>query len=310
MLGNPFSYNEENTSFSQVSPSVTHTANAMTTRFFERLLMKRAMNMIITPIPDSWDMGYYKTSLFYFGFAAVTNTNKFGIIPQACTLGGFNVFYEPATATISNPLIEEDKSQMQIGRDCEIVKIFPDFTGVYDIVSLYANRLSLTEETLATNIQNSKLAYLFIGENNQDVESFKKLYDQIQAGQPAAFTAKDFRTPDGKEKITFLSNNLQANYIADKLNDSMQNYMHDFDSIMGIPNVSEKRERLLTNEVDKNNVESQVLIDLIIETYNKSVDDVLKLYPRLSAQGLGHATKRYGNATDIADTTKEGGDTE
>ena len=49
-----------------------------------------------------------------------------------------------------------------------------------------ADLLALATESLAVNITNSKLAYVFACQDKTVAESFKKMFDQINEGNPAA----------------------------------------------------------------------------------------------------------------------------
>ena len=76
----------------------------------------------------------------------------------------------------------------------------PDYGSCWDIVSYYADLLALATESLAVNITNSKLAYVFACQDKTVAESFKKMFDQINEGNPAVFA--------------FATNENAANYTA------------------------------------------------------------------------------------------------
>ena len=64
--------------------------------------------------------------------------------------------------------------------------------------------------------------------------------------------------PDGTKAWDVFANNLSNNYIASKLLVDLQKWRNMFCTEIGIPNANtEKKERMLTDEVNANNVETE-----------------------------------------------------
>lgn len=216
--------------------------------------MERATSVYTWRVPAWWDLDYFKSVLFYFGYIAVLKTDKFGVIPQYCGLGGYNVFYRPKFAIVSNPLIRYE-GELTIGERCEIIKLRSDYRGIHDIVTYYANQLSLVAETFSVNILNSKMSYVFAAKDKAAAESLKKLYDNIASGNPAAFIDKNLFLGDGTPTWQFLTQNVRQNYIGDMLIDAFNNLLNRFDTDVGIPNANtDKKSRLNVDEVHSNDI--------------------------------------------------------
>ena len=88
-----------------ISPSTVHCKNANLTWYYRRYLIQKAIAVFKWKLPENWDPDFFRYALYALGFVAIVNTNKFGVIPTLCSLGGFNVFYRPTYAVISNPLL-------------------------------------------------------------------------------------------------------------------------------------------------------------------------------------------------------------
>lgn len=254
--GAPFLYDYMNTMTSIVEPNTVHIENTGLNRYFERYLTQRAMSVFQWNMPDNWAENYALYCLYLWGCFAVIETDKFGVIPQGCSLRGYNVFYQPTNAVIVNPLLKGIK-EPEIDKQCVLFRLQPDYGGIWDIISYYANLMSLISEAIGINVVNTKLAYVFGAENQAQAESFKKMYDEIQTGNPAVFVDKNLLDDNGKPRWFTFVNNINEMYIADDLLANLRMVTNMFDSEIGIPNANtEKKERLITQEVDANNFET------------------------------------------------------
>ena len=277
-FGAPFSYCEENLYNSMITPSTVHVTNTGLANFFQRYFFQRVMSVFKWTLPATWSKNYMLEVLYWWGWIAVINTDKYGVIPQGCGLKGYDIFYQPTNAVIANPLLR-GIMEPRIGRECEIIRMSPDWRGVYDIVTYYGDQMALTAQALGMNLVNSKLAYLFVAQNKASAESLKKLYDQVQEGNPAAVIDKNLMREDGKPNWNFIAQNLAQNHIAPNLLNEMQTINRMFDTEIGIPSANtEKRERLITDEVNANNVETLSKAALWLEYMQESVARVNKMF--------------------------------
>ena len=272
------------------SPSGVQTVNNVTANFYARYLLKRAISAVVLDIPAEWDKDYVAYTLFCRGFGIVFNQERFGIIFQGCTLYGRNVYYQPTRAMTANPLYTAPSQGWIIGKNCEVVKLQPDFSGIVDIVMTYAARLALAYEAWQMNTQNSKLAYIIGSDTKSGAATFEKLFDKIQSGVPAVASGNNMFTKDGKPRWTTFTTDLRQNYISPEISADMRSIMSEFDSFVGIPSNpnSDKKERQIVDEVNANNVETDTLIDLMVNTLNDGFSRVNEMF------GLScKASKKY-----------------
>lgn len=274
----PVFYDYINAANSRVDPSTVHVKNTGLNRFFVRYLLQRAMSPLEFRIPDSWDRNYFLYVLYCMGWIGVLNTDKFGVICQHCGLQGYNVYYQPTKIVVSNPLLE-GLHTLEIGREAALIKLQPDFGSIMDLVQFYANMMALTAETAGVNIFNSKLSYAFAAGNKTAAESFKKMMDQVGSGEPAVFYDKNLLNDDGSKAWDTFAQDLRSNYIAGDLLDDMRKWEERFDTEIGIPNANtNKRERLITDEVNANNFETRSRIELWLDTMRKGMDTANELF--------------------------------
>ena len=240
-------------------------------RYCRRYLFQKLMSVFdVQGIPNTWCEEYFKDVLFIWGSAAIFLTDKFGVIPQACGYYGYNVFYHPTHAIITNPLFSRTY-QLEIGKECEIIRMCPDWSGVADIVGHYADRLALVLACAFTNLYNARLSYVFTAENQAIAESFKKMYQKITDGEPAVVVDKKLFDDAGNPRWVAFQQQLKSTYIVDLLQAAYKAIENDFYCQVGIPNANyEKKERLLTDEIATTRFATQALAELWLKTLNKT----------------------------------------
>ena len=274
-----FDYDFINRYNAHIKPSTVHSQDNATAWYFRRYLIQKILSVFeFDGVPETWSKDYFLYTLFVWGFVAVVETDKFGVIPQHCSLFGYDVFYRPTNVTIANPLLR-GILQPQIGVDCELIKMQPDYGSCWDIVSYYADLLALASESLAVNIVNSKLAYVFACDNKTVAESFKKMYDKLNEGNPAVFADSKLFDESGEPLWTTFQNNLKQNYVAGDMLNDMLKIDARFCTEIGIPNVNmAKNSGVTDNEVEANNIDTKSKVSLWLETMSEGIEKVNNMF--------------------------------
>lgn len=279
MQAAPYMYDYINAEVSQHSPSTVHTKNTELQRFFARYLLQKAMSVFKWDLPETWDRDYFLYVLYGIGYIAVLNTDKYGVIPQQCGLDGYNIFYQPKRALVTNPLLKGLRS-LDIGTQCTLIKLQPDYGSVMDLVGFYADMMALTAETAGVNLVNSRLSYVFFGKNKNTAESQKKLFDRVASGEPATFVDTAlYDVQSGNPSWIPFQQNVGQNYIAGDALADLRKWEMMFDTDVGIPNANtDKKERLISDEVNANNVEVTSKADLWLDQLQKSFAQTSKMF--------------------------------
>ena len=136
-------------------------------------------------IPENWEYDYFIEHLFLDGIIGITDTSA-GILALKCGLTGIGIFEQPTEAIFANPVL--GNFRRTLGEDCEIVRIQYDYRGIGWILDRYSVLLAMCDSSIATNLMNTKIAYVFGATNKTQAETFKALYDDIEMGKPAVFT--------------------------------------------------------------------------------------------------------------------------
>jgi len=259
----PFNYGQINVAAGTTSPSMVKSFNNKTYAFWERSLFQRACSVLQFELPDTWqgsvkDFFYY--CLFKYGYVAVFERDETGLVFQPCSLYGYDFYYQPTEAIISNPMLN---TRLKIHDECEIIKLTPDYMGIWDIISYYAEKLSTLDNAINMSIINNKLAYILGARNKASAEALKKIMDKVNKGEPAVIFDKSLLlhndTQDkGESPFQFLERtNLKNSYLTtDQLND-FQTILNNFDAEVGIPTIPyQKKERLVTSEAESRVIDS------------------------------------------------------
>ena len=284
----PFNYANCNLINGTMTPSTIKNCNNATFAYWERTLFQRASySIVMSDLPWS---GSVKDFLFWVlfrsGYVAVFDTDKFGLSFQPCVLTGFDFYYQPVKAIVSNPVLQ---GEFTIGDDCEILKLTPDYMGIWDIIYRYASKLAMIDSAIDMSIVNNKFAYATVAGSKSGAEAIKKMYDKINSGEPivvadkAAFlTDEEIRNGKDNSVRLFERSNLKQSYLTtDQLADQ-KTILRQFDEEIGIPSLPyEKKERLTQYESESNVTASQSRINVWIDTLNESaklINDMFNLH--------------------------------
>ena len=275
----PYMYDYINAETYNVNPSTVHAANTATAAYYRRYLLQKAMSVFEWIVPENWDKDYFLYTLYTQGRVTVFDSGKYGVIPQQCTLGGYDIYYRPNKVVVTNACLTPTTSELKINKDCVLFKLQPDYGGIMDLVSYYANLMALAAETAMVNLHNSKMSYVGYADNKAAAESLKKALDNISRGETAVILDPKSKSLDGKEPFTLLSQNVGGNYIVSDILDDMRTIENMFCTEVGLPNANtEKKERLITDEVNANNVETHSKVGMWLEGLKKSCEKVSEMY--------------------------------
>jgi hypothetical protein len=298
----PVLYNYANTYNAKFSPSTIHARNTGLARYYQRYLLQKAISVFKWNFPDNWSKDYFLYTLYCHGYIGIVETDKFGVIPQGGSLYGYDVFYQPTNIIITNPLLR-GILKPRIGTDCAVIKLQPDFGGIMDIVAYYADMMAICSEAVAVNIMNSKLSYVFCAKNKPQAESYKKMFDNVASGELAVVIDKELFDDEGKPQWQPFNQNVKESYIASDILSDMRKIEAMFDTDIGIPSANtDKKERLITDEVNANNIETASKCEIWLETIKKGIAVANDLFGQTLSVDW-----RVDPKTDIVDGWNGGG---
>lgn len=138
-----------------------------------------------------------------------------------------------------------------------------------DSLKLFAYRLYETERTIDINLNAQKTPVLIEGDT-KSILTLKNVYMQYSGNIPFVFGNKQF---DISNKLNVLKTD--APYIVDKLDIHKHQIFNDALTVLGIENANtDKKERLITDEVESNNQLVTMYLNCFYKTRKKACDEI------------------------------------
>lgn len=252
--------------------------------YFSRKLLRQVFGRFDFKLPESWPLDYFLTTLFINGEICITDTEA-GVIPLRCGHSGINMYQEPTHCIIANPVLGEMRKE--IGTECALIRINWNYSGIMDIVNRYAALLAMCDSSLAVTLMNSKVAFIGMASSKAQANTMKKMYDMISMGQPAVFV-----NGDAVNQENFFFNRVKENFVGQEIMQVKRMITNDFLTEIGINNANlEKRERLVTDEVNANDEE----IGNNVQHWLDNIKEGFKQANALFDLNLSVTLRKWGN---------------
>lgn len=271
----PTNYEKINFMVGTYTPNSVKPCDNYSYVYWERSLFQRALSVIrVDGLPDEWDenvRNFLYWCLFRYGYVACFNSNKFGKAFQPCTLNGYDFYYQFTEAIITNPKL---KVTLQIHKNCEILKIAPDYMGIWDIISRYAERLSSLDPAIQMAITNSKYSNIWGARNKAGAKFLEKVVDKIQRGEPAVMFDTSILLPMDKVSkedivVDLSQKDIKNTYLGAQLLQDFATILNEFDTEIGIPTLPyQKKERMVTDEAESKQEDATSRSKIWVDTMN------------------------------------------
>lgn len=195
-------------------------------------------------LPDSCNARFLEQTLYTYGRALFIYDDELGHLNMRCTPSGqLNNYDEPVSYNAYSTVYSKDFKR----EDCVLIRNNLLERPTDNSIVLFATRLTEAERTIDTNIKAQKTPVL-IRCDDKDRLTMKNLYKNYEGNEPFILGAKSLDVDSLKVLKT------DAPFVADKLQIYKQQIWNEALTFFGINNVhTEKRERLITDEVNANN---------------------------------------------------------
>lgn len=241
--------------------------NDQTYRDYLERLKKIALSMFEwVNLPDTMNARYLEMSLYYRGQCALLYDNDYGFInTQACDSGYINIYGLPTLINCYSYSYNQMRDTYVAGsednreKDKECILVLNNFQRVptASTLELFAYRLAELQRTFDINVKSQRTPIL-LRTTQKELFTLKKMYEEYDGNSPVIFADKNLINDDSLKAIR-----TDAPLIIKELNDSKREIWNEALSFLGVSNLSEKRERLITSEADSNNE----LVNLNLQSY-------------------------------------------
>lgn len=280
--------------------SCAPTFSAFSKEYWERSLFQRLRTIFeFGGFPEGgagqvrWDKDAFLYGLFRLGFLVVFETKQYGIVPpQPATPYGFGLQHQPVGMNIATPYFMFARP-LEIGRECEVIKLTPDYRGVWDIIEKYASEMQYTEVAIRLAQINARFTYAIAAENDKDKQSIDAMMEKLANAEPAITYNVNLMKQIGKsgERVVpwqQFDRDLKQNFILPELLEARRTILSDFYKEIGIRIAPEKKERLIQTEVETSDS----------ETYNRRMVWDISLQESLDKVNRMYGTKIWARFTE------------
>lgn len=205
-------------------------------------------------LPSTMDSRYLELCLYYKGKAALLYDEDYGFInTQAADSGYLNIYGLPTKVNCYsysyNKMRELYVSGTNLPAEEECILVMNNYQQVptASTIELFAKRLAEAQRAADTNINAQRTPILIMTDKNQEL-SLRNMYAQYDGNSPVIFGDKNVLQEKSLQAI-----NTDAPFIANDIRDYMEEIWNDFLTFIGVNNLDEKRERLISKETDSNN---------------------------------------------------------
>ncbi len=262
--------------------------NITYTNYFYRLMLIARSLFKWNNLPNGINEKWIERYLFSEGSCVFYKDPKLGyMVAKIGNTGALNYYDEPTTIRpyATNYLYEDAKNDDQLMNnvDCVIIRNNDDCIPTYPMIQLYSADLTNIKRTIDTNIEGQKMPIIIKCTDKQKL-SLKQAIKQKQDNEPVIYGDKALNTDD----ISVLKTDTPI--VFDKLQIQKTNVLNECLTFLGINNANtDKRERLVTNEVEANNEMIQINSDVMLETRKQACKEINKMF------GLNISVERRTN---------------
>lgn len=205
-------------------------------------------------LPNSMNARFIEQCLYYQGQAALLFDKDYGYLNTMASDGGYiNIYGLPTEIMCYSYRFNQRRGLYTVDtgeeKDKECILVLNNYDRVPTsyTISLFAYRLAEAQRTADVNVKAQRTPILITTDQKQYF-TLKKMYEEYDGNTPAIFADKNVITPDALKSIK-----TDAPMIIQDLMDYKREIWNEFLTFMGISNLSEKRERMISNEIDSNN---------------------------------------------------------
>lgn len=205
-------------------------------------------------LPTSMNARFIEMCLYNNGQAALLYDDDYGYINTMAADGGYiNIYGLPTELNCYSYRFNQRRSLYMVdtgeekGKECILVMNNYERIPTAATTTLFATRLAEAQRTADVNIKAQRTPILLTTDQKQ-LFTLKKMYEEYDGNTPAIFADKNVITPDALKAIK-----TDAPFIGREIMEYKREIWNEFLTFMGISNLSEKRERMVSNEIDSNN---------------------------------------------------------
>lgn len=257
--------------------------NRTYTDYFYRLMLIARSLFKWEGLPNGIDEKWIEKYLFYEGTCVFYKDPNLGyMVTKWSTQGTLNAYDEPTTIRpyATNTMELNNGELLDNNENCVIIRNNDDMIPTFPTIQLYSADLTNIKRTIDTNISVQKTPTVVTCTDKQKL-TFKQAIKQRDENEPVIYGDKNIDI----NSINVL--NTSAPIVFDKLQIQKNNIWNECMTFLGINNANtDKRERLVDDEVQANNQLIKANEDVMLKAREKACELINNMF------GLNISVKR------------------
>jgi hypothetical protein len=221
-------------------------------------------------LPESCSERFLEISLYSMGKALFVNDEQYGFLTLRAIPDTTLNFYGESTGYTA----EGETLYNKHFNNTECVLIRNNYSELpTDLtLQLFAYRMAEAERTIDVNIKAQKTPKVLTTDEKGKL-TMKNIWEQYDGNEPLILTSKEF------DMSALKSIDLTAPYVADKLQMRKQNVWCEALTFLGVNNSNiTKKERSITDEVNANNEEIDIMAQTMLLTRQQACEQINKMF--------------------------------
>lgn len=270
-----------------IQPSDVKGSANLSTVYWERYLLIMLSYVFKFKLPDTWSLPYFRYMLFVYGSTLVLYTDEYGWIFSQYGVTKLGLYYLPVEFLVSSQFLRRQYMCTR-GYNSELIYCMDDRFGLMDLVRRHATQLAAIDKLIQQNAMTSGTGYVFFAKDKKSADTFKEAWGRQSAGEPLTIMCETTLNSSGNALEPF-NPEVSKNYIINDLLLSRRTILSSYLSLIGIPTANyDKKERLTTAEVNRNDTECRAITTIVEENLKECFERVNAI------SGLSLSVERRG----------------
>ena len=208
-----------------------------------------ALNMFTWEnLPQTMNSRYIENALYECGLCLVNDDNNMGLISVPCNYGAEMNINGESTEVITSGYNYIKTINYINNKDCVLIRNNDLAKATRDYIANYAERMLEVEMCIRANINQQKFPW-FINATEKTKKSLEIIFEKVENFEPFILANKEIGLGDNALEVL----TMPTPYVADKLNEYKYELEREILTFLSLNNNFEKKERLLTDEINSNN---------------------------------------------------------
>ena len=255
--------------------------NTLRADYYRGYLWRLFAGSVKIEVPEHWSIDYFRWAYFWQGSIGVCELEGV-VVPFAYSVKTLNRWKYPTEVMGSD---EVTRGSYKVGEDCELLymeaaSLFDPYgCGVHNLIDIYAQKLANADASIDINMLVSRTPWIFEAENQIEIDNAKAMFTRIMSGAPAVYLKKRKVDPTASCSANITRMPVKENFIAAEVQDEKRSILNEYLTAIGVNNANtDKRERLITDEVNANNEELFTAVALWQDNADRCITKIKNMF--------------------------------